>query len=222
MSCKNQLSWYELIPIFSFIFQKGRCLNCKTKISIQYPLVELATGLVFLVLFLKFQNLLFKDIMLFSVAYIFYAILFSILLVIAIYDFRHKVIPDRLVLVFGILGFLGLFFSGFYFYIPNLMEFFSGIFVALPFALLWLVSGGRWMGLGDAKLAVPIGWMLGLSGALSALVVAFWSGAIVGMILVIFSGRTHKLGMKSEIPFAPFLVFGFFLTIIFNLNLFGF
>ncbi|MBI2627471.1 hypothetical protein HYW72_00915 [Candidatus Nomurabacteria bacterium] len=79
------------------------------------------------------------------------------------------------------------------------------------------------MGLGDAKLALGIGWFLGISSALSALVVAFWSGAIVGIILVIFSRnrKIGRLGMKSEIPFAPFLVFGAFLAFIFGLNLFG-
>ena len=222
MSCQKKLFWYELVPLVSFLTLRGRCRSCKVKISIQYPVVELVTGFIFAILFLKFQNLFFKDILFFLIAYIYYTVLSSIFLVIAVYDFKHKIIPDRLVLIFGAMGFMGLFFSGFSFYIPTILEFLSGIFVASPFALLWLVSGGRWMGLGDAKLAVPISWLLGFSGALSALVVAFWSGAVVGVALVILSRRTCKLGMKSEIPFAPFLVFGVFLTIIFNLNLFGF
>src|SRR3989344_1035853 len=57
MSCQNQLLWYELIPVFSFLGLKGRCRNCKTKISIQYPLVELMTGLIFTFLFFKFQHI---------------------------------------------------------------------------------------------------------------------------------------------------------------------
>jgi prepilin signal peptidase PulO-like enzyme (type II secretory pathway) len=75
------------------------------------------------------------------------------------------------------------------------------------------------MGFGDAKLAVGLGWLLGLSRALSGLMVAFWSGAIVGIFLM-FSKA--KYGMKSEIPFAPFLVLGTFLAFIFELHLFPF
>lgn len=224
MSCGHKLSWYELVPVFSFIFLGGRCRKCKTKISIQYPLVELLTGMLFLILFLKFQNLFLRDSARFLVAYIFYVILFSNLLVISIYDLRHKIIPDRLVFFFGIMGFIGLFFSGFSLHTPTILEFLSGVFVAGPFAMFWLFSGGRWMGLGDAKLALGIGWLLGISMAFSGLVIAFWSGAIVGITLVILSKRrgTGRFRMKSEIPFAPFLVLGAFAAFIFELNLFGF
>ena len=112
---------------------------------------------------------------------------------------------------------------GFYFHTPSIIEFSSGILVALPFVFFWLISSGKWMGLGDAKLALGIGWLLGLSYALSGLVVAFWSGAIIGVTLVILSknSKIEKMGMKSEIPFAPFLVFGAFLAFIFEFNLFG-
>jgi len=81
------------------------------------------------------------------------------------------------------------------------------------------------MGLGDAKLALGIGWLLGLSLAFSSLVIAFWSGAAVGLSLIVFSrldsARLAKnYGMKSEIPFAPYLVLGAFLAFIFDLRLF--
>jgi leader peptidase (prepilin peptidase)/N-methyltransferase len=189
-------------------------------------LVELATGLIFTVLFLKFQDIFYADTLIFIITYKYYAIMFCILLVIAVYDLKHKIIPDMLSFAFGALAFLGLFFfdsNGFHPHIPSLLGFMSGIFVALPFALFWLISGGRWMGFGDAKLAVGIGWLLGLASALSALTLAFWSGAIVGIILIIIS-RSAKIGrvrMKSEIPFAPFLVLGTFIAFIFELNLFG-
>ena len=126
-----------------------------------------------------------------------------------------------LVLVFGILAFIGMFlFSGYGFnpHIPSVWEFLSGIFIALPFALMWLISKGTWMGLGDAKLSLGLGWLLGLSRVLSGAVVAFWSGAIIGLILIIFS---KKHGMKSEIPFAPFLVFGALIAFLFELHLFS-
>ncbi|MEI8174705.1 MAG: prepilin peptidase [bacterium] len=241
MSCLNKLSWFELIPLFSFLGLRGRCRKCKTKISIQYPLVELVTGIFFALLFLKFSILVEKDIFIFAITYVYYAFMFSVLMVIAVYDLKHKIIPDKLAFVFGAFAFVGLFFfhsngfsdvPDFYTRIPSILEFLSGILIALPFALLWLVSSGRWMGFGDAKLAIGIGWLLGLVSALSSLVVAFWSGAIVGIGLIVISRLSSSkiaksniisnMGMKSEIPFAPFLVLGVFLTFLFGLNLFGF
>src|SRR3989338_1223624 len=225
MSCYNKLCWYELIPIFSFLGLKGRCRNCMTRISIQYPLVELTTGIIFAALFLKFQDLFFIDIYGFFIAYDYYAIMFSLLLVIAVYDLRHKIIPDMLVFFLGLLAFAGLFFFGsseFYVHTPSILEFFSGIFIALPFAFFWLISGGGWMGLGDAKLTLGLCWLLGISLALSGLVIAFWSGAIIGIALVVLSknSKGKRFQMKSEIPFAPFLVFGAFLAFILDLHLF--
>ncbi len=228
MSCMSKLVWYELIPVFSFLGLKGRCRTCRTKISIQYPLVEFITGLIFASLFLKYQDLLFSSVFLFKITYVYYTFLFSILLVIAVYDLKHKIIPDILAFIFGLLAFIGLFFfdssGNFYPHIPGLLEFLSGILIALPFALFWLVSGGRWMGLGDAKLALGIGWLLGIFTAISGLALAFWSGAIFGVFLIILSKskKTGKLGIKSEIPFAPFLVLGAFLAFIFEINLFPF
>jgi leader peptidase (prepilin peptidase) / N-methyltransferase len=222
MSCMNKLTWYELIPVLSYIGLGGRCRNCKTKISLQYPLVEFATGLIFAALFLKFQNVFFLNIPVFSFTYLYYAFAFSLLVVITAYDLRHKIIPDTLVFILGILAFGGLFlFTNFNFstHWPSLLEFSSGLLIAAPFALLWLVSGGRWMGLGDAKLALSLGWLLGFYRAFSGVVVAFWIGAVVGILLVIFS---KKYKMKSEIPFAPYLVLGAILAFFFELHIGGF
>ena len=222
MSCRTTLSWYELIPVFSFIGLRGRCKTCQTGISVQYPLVESVTGIIFALLFLKFQDIFFLDTLAFTVNYAYYAVIFCLLIVIAAYDLKHKIIPDTLSLVLGVISFIGIFFispSGFYLHMPGYWELFSGVLVALPFAFLWLVSRGTWMGLGDAKLALGLGWFLGLSRALSGVVVVFWSGAIIGIILMIFS---RKYGMRSEIPFAPFLVLGAVIAFLFELHLFPF
>lgn len=227
MCCQKQLSWHELIPVFSFLFLGGRCGNCKTRISMQYALVEITTGIIFAALFLKFQNVFFLSTFAFSAAYAYYATLFSLLLVIAVYDIKHKIIPDELSLAVGVLAFIGLFFFGtdasgsltFGFHLPSIMDFLAGILVALPFYLFWLVSSGRWMGLGDAKLAIGLGWLLGISRSLSGVVLAFWIGAVVGLVLVVF-GKKYR--MKSEIPFAPYLVLGAFLAFIFELSFFYF
>ncbi|MFZ1019504.1 MAG: prepilin peptidase [Minisyncoccia bacterium] len=205
MVCRHTLSWYELVPVFSFLGLKGRCLKCKTKISIQYPLVELATGIIFAGLFLKLQ--------VFNFIYFYYAFIFALLLIIAVYDLKHKIIPDGLVFIFGLTAFAGLFL----FHSFSIMGFLSGFLIAFPFAFFWLISSGRWMGLGDAKLALGIGWLLPLSFAFSVLVLAFWVGAFVGLCLVVFS---KKYGMKSEIPFAPYLVLGTFLVFILGFNFF--
>ncbi|MCX6747782.1 MAG: prepilin peptidase [Candidatus Nomurabacteria bacterium] len=226
MSCQSKLHWYDLVPVFSFVALQGRCRSCKTKISTQYPLVELSTGLIFGMLFWKFQDMFFLDPIMFSFTYAYYATLFAILLIITVYDIKHKIIPDMLAFVFGAFAFVGMFFfdtssfgsiSIFYPHIPSLMDFLSSFAVALPFALLWFVSRGAWMGLGDAKLAVGLGFMLCLGKLLSATVISFWSGAIVGLLLI---AMKRVGGMKSEIPFGPFLVLGAFLAFVFELNLF--
>lgn len=222
MSCQNQLTWYELIPVFSFLGLRGRCKNCKARISIQYPIVEFLTGLIFAILFLKFQDVFFLNTLVFSFTYAYFAAAFSLLLVIAVYDFKHKIIPDMLALFLGIFSFIGLFLfnvSGFYPHVPSILEFLSGFIIAAPFLFFWLVSKGRWMGLGDAKLAISLGWLFGLSRALSGMFIAFWIGAVVGILLVIFS---KKYGMKSEIPFAPYLVLGMLLVFLFGFSLFPF
>lgn len=227
MSCQKQLSWFELFPVFSFLFLKGRCRNCKTKISLQYPIVEFLSGIIFAVLFIKFQDVFFLDTLSFTFSYAYYGVSFSLLLVVSVYDIRHKIIPDPLVLLLAILSFVGLFLfdsfglsaqAGFSPHIPSIVEFSAGPIVAAPFALFWLISSGRWMGFGDAKLAVVLGWLVGLSRALSGFVLAFWVGAIVGLSLLVFS---KKYGMKSEIPFAPYLVLGIFLAFVFELHIFG-
>ena len=220
ISCTNRLCWYELIPLFSFFALGGRCRTCKTKISRIYPLVEFITGLIFMGIFLKFQDILFLNSPIFIFTYIYYAVAFSILIFIAFYDLRHKIIPDILSLSLGILTFIGLFFFneyGFYLHIPTILQFSSGILIALPFFLFWFISKGAWMGLGDAKLVVGLGWLLGLSRALSGIIISFWLGAILGILLILFS-KQYK--MKSEIPFAPFLILGAVLSFIFDLHIF--
>lgn len=222
MRCKKVLRWYELIPLFSFFLLKGKCGECKTRISWQYPTVEFLSALIFAGLFLKFENIFYINTIAFSISYSYYAMMFSLLMIIAVYDLRHKIIPDILSIIFAMFSFVGLFlFYNFNFFphIPGIWEFLSGLMLALPFALIWILSKGTWMGLGDAKLAVGLGWLIGFSRILSGAVVAFWSGAVIGILLILFSKR-H--GIKSEIPFAPFLVLGVVSAFLFELRFFPF
>lgn len=220
LSCQAHLCWYELIPLLSFLALGGRCRTCQTKISRQYPAVEIITGILFAFLYLKLESLFYFDISVFFATYAYYAVLFSLLIIIAFYDARHKIIPDPLAVLFGTLSFLGLFLfteGRLELHLPAWKELLSGFAVAVPFALLWLISRGTWMGLGDAKLALGLGWMLGISRIVSATVLAFWSGALLSVVLLLFS---KKYKIKSEIPFAPFLIFGALIAFFFELNVY--
>ena len=219
MSCRSTLSWYELIPVFSYLGLGGKCKSCQSRISMQYPLVELLTGIVFALLFIKFGDLFFYDSLSFIISYAYYALMCALLIVIAVYDLRHKIIPDILSFVIGGLGFLGIFLfdhGTLSVHAPSLANFLAGFAVSVPFALLWFLSRGRWMGLGDGKLLVGLGFLLGMLGVLSAVIFAFWAGGIIGIILLAFS---KKYGRKSEVPFAPFLILGTFLVLLCDLYL---
>ena len=185
-ACNIKLSAIDLIPVLSFIFLGGKCRTCRAKISWQYPLVEILTAVIFLFLFRSPLAL----------------IAWCLLIVIMIYDWRHKIIPDGLVLVFGILALA----------MAILNNLGSDLFLALlwgplfaaPFFLLWFFSSGKWMGLGDAKLGLGLGWLLGAS-SIDAFILAFWIGAVVSLVLIGWQKGQKKLTMKSEVPFAPFL-----------------
>jgi leader peptidase (prepilin peptidase)/N-methyltransferase len=230
-SCGKTLQWYELIPLFSFLALRGRCSVCKSKISWQYPLVEFITGCTFVSLYLISSDplLLSRSA---SITFIFSCIVASIFIVILVYDIRHKIIPDGLVILLAVLSLISLVVTpDLAIHIPTLTQILAGPILAAPFALLWLISGGRWMGLGDAKLALPMGWFLGVSAGFSALIIAFWAGALVGICMMLlekirFSSihrflLSHELGhitMKSEIPFAPFLILGFVIVFFFGID----
>jgi prepilin signal peptidase PulO-like enzyme (type II secretory pathway) len=227
LSCSKKLSWYELIPLFSFLAQGGRCRNCKSKISIQYPVVEGLTAFFFILLFYRYGWLLFAGhtaLFFFLMGYLILS--FALLLVIAVYDLRHKIIPNGLVYSFIALSVFSYFFhTGMQGLISSgtASHIFAGIVTALPFAGLWFFSKGKAMGFGDAKLALGMGFFLGLSRAVAALALSFWLGALisVGIILIEKSGSLRKkkqLTMKSEIPFAPFLIAGFFLAYFLNID----
>ncbi len=221
MSCNKTLHWHELVPVLSFLMQGGRCSKCSVRISYQYPLVELATGLIFAFLAYHFSFLLSFDIHTYVYLLTLYMFLMSLLIVITVYDIRHKIIPDKLVYMFVIVSFISIFFNtsglGPLFVRPDVWDIAAGPLLALPFALLWLISKGRWMGLGDAKLILGIGFMLGLSQGIVALVISFWIGAIVSLLMLI--AQRTQISLKTEIPFAPFLVLGVLITFFCNFSL---
>lgn len=215
LSCGKQLHWYELFPIFSYIFLRGKCSKCKSKISIQYPLVEISTAFIFVFLANKFLS---SDVISFAtVSPLIYAMFMScILIVIAVYDIRHKIIPNALVYTFIVVAFLAMFANAYGIVIPTPLNAFAGIFIPLPFYILWLLSKGRLMGFGDLKLMMGMGFFLGLSGGIAALMISFWTGAIVSILLLVL--KHSKYSMKSEVPFGPFLVFGTLFVYVFDIS----
>ncbi len=216
-SCGKNLKWYELVPLFSFLFQKGKCRNCKSKISWQYPVVELLAGILFVLVIWTFPPLTVQA----SFTTLYYIFITCLLLVIIIYDIKHKIIPDQMVYLFGVIALLKLFISSdLSFVAPSINSILAGPLLALPFALLFLFSKGTWMGLGDAKLVLGIGWTLGLIKGISAIVLAFWIGAILSVIWMYIVFR--KLKSHYEIPFGPFLVLGMYLVLIFNIQVIDF
>ena len=184
-----------MIPVASFCFQRGKCARCGATISYQYPLIELASGIIFVLAFLKFD---------FSLKLPIYLLASTIFLAIAGYDLRHKIVPNQLVYTAVALGLLSQILDF------NLPDFLSGPIFFAVFASLWFLSSGKWMGFGDAKLVLAIGWLLGLHAGLSALLYGFWVGALVGIALLFI--RRPYFTIKQEIPFAPFLILGFFLS----------
>jgi prepilin signal peptidase PulO-like enzyme (type II secretory pathway) len=213
-SCGKNLSWHELIPVLSFIFQRGKCKNCKSKISWQYPVIEIIAGILFVLILTVFPPLSVES----SFDTIFYLFITCLLLVITIYDVKHKIIPNALVYTFGILAFLKLFIGAdISFITPSLTQLLAGPVLALPFALMFFMSKGTWMGLGDAKLVLGIGWVLGLTAGLSSIILAFWIGAVISLIWMFVVLKKFKA--KYEIPFGPYLIFGMYLVLLFGIRI---
>jgi len=197
--CKHILSWQDLIPVLSFLILRGKCRYCQKKISWQYPLVELATGLLFVLIF---WHLGFG----FDLAFGFWILISCFLIIIFVYDLKHFIIPDKIiypaivvVLIYNALQSPALLMrSGL-----------AAILAASFFLIIVLVSRGRWMGLGDVKLAFLMGLFLSFPNILIALFFAFLIGAIIGVGLILAKRKT----LRSEVPFGPFLVTGTFFAL---------
>lgn len=204
-TCGKTLTWHELIPVVSYILLRGRCSKCKTHISLQYPLIELWTGMVFASFYSVFGLTSYSLLL---------AIVFSVYTVILIYDLRHKIIPDFLVYLS-----IGLSLLVPIFIIPySLNDWLAGPILFSAFGLIWLVSKGRALGFGDAKLVLSIGLLLGAAQGYSATALAFWIGTAVTLPIMLFSRK--GITMKSEIPFAPFLIIGAWVSVFFGFDLF--
>lgn len=203
-SCNKKLKTVDIIPVFSYIFLRGKCRNCNEPVSIQYPIVEILTGILFSLLYMKYS---------FTSYLLIYILLTSILIIVAFIDLKHRIIPNSLVLFGTVIamvsnllcphldwldGFLGLVVGG------------GTLLTVSLFSLIFLKKEG--MGGGDIKLMGMIGLFLGWRLTLLSLILTIYIGGIVGGILLIF--RIKKVG--ENIPFGPFIAIGSEIAMLFG------
>lgn len=222
--CQKTLCWYELIPLISFLIQKGKCRSCKERLSWQYPIIELLSGLIFVItpFFFNFQPLL-------SLIWVF---IFLTLVLVSIIDLSHFSIPDELIWFLAFLALIFVFFKqdsfgfaetsflGYYgriFYFENvwLNHIIGALIAGLFFWLIIYFSKERAMGYGDLKLGLVLGFILGSPDIILALTLCFILGGFLASILILLK----KKKMKDFLAFAPFFNLGFFLTVFFGFEI---
>lgn len=188
--CGHALHWYDLVPLVSFLLLKGRCRYCARRISWQYPVIELVMAgsvgvYVYVNGFVGVLSLLEAGII-------------AGLVMLFFFDMRHHILPDELVVPTAVLAVARIAVYG----VPGPVGAGIGaLLFMLLFGLLHAASRGRWMGFGDVGLGAVLGLILGWPASLFVLIFAVWSGAFVGILLML-AGRAH---MKSALPFGSFL-----------------
>jgi leader peptidase (prepilin peptidase) / N-methyltransferase len=206
-ACKKPIAWYDNIPILSYFILKGRCRNCRTRISPQYAAVEFITGLLF-ILFLALFGLSFKSAI--------YLVFTLALLVVTAIDWRHQIIPDEISLPGIIVGVaLSAVFPemhGAHFWAYGLRESLIGVLVGggFLFALGTLaekILKKEAMGGGDVKLLAMIGAFIGWPGVLWTVFVSSLLGSVVGVIAMMKNGSRY-------IPYGPYLAFAAVLYVV--------
>jgi len=215
LSCGVQLRAYHLVPVLSYLALRGRCGACGSRFTPRYALVEAATAVLSALAMLRAVDLV-DGLLLMAIV--------AVLVVIVVYDLRHLIIPDELVIVLtGLalarLGYLTILSES------TLWSFgltlLGAVGASAFFALVWYGTSGRGLGFGDVKLAAPLALLVGSAGVFSTVVLSFWIGAVVSVGLLLAGklarstqGKTAlpfrlpTLTMKSAVPFAPFLVAG--------------
>lgn len=193
MSCGYGLKWYDLVPVFSWLCLRGRCRKCKAPISVQYPLIEAANGMLWLlIIFLRGLN----------VEGILYCLLASVLLVLSIIDFRTYEIPFGINVFIAVLGLVRLFtdLKHWYLYVTGFFLV-SGIFLFV----LW-VTKGRGIGGGDVKLMAAAGLLLGAPKIFLAMLIGCLIAVVVHPLRMKLSGEGHSLA------FGPYLAAGILIS----------
>lgn len=215
-SCSKPLLTLDLIPIVSYIALQGRCRYCQKAISPHYFFIEILTGITFAAIYLNFPFITFGSQvpytefhLAFAQEFIKYGLLSVTLLAIFFYDLLYKEIPDIFSYVGIAIAVIGNIFTG----TPTLYEFAIGGAVGALFFLTQLViSKGTWVGSGD----VILGMLMGITLGWKHLIIALFISYLIGTIISIWLLAAKKATRKTQIPFAPFLVTGTILTILFG------
>lgn len=197
MKCGNTLKWYELIPVFSYLIQGGKCRKCRAQLSIQYPCIELLNGLIYVWIFWTTG---------FIPESILFCICASTLIVISMIDWRTFEIPQGCNILIGILGGVRV--------ILDLTHWYSyviGFFIVSGlFMMIFLVTKGKGIGGGDIKLMAAAGLLLGARNILLALMIGSIAGSVIHLSLM-------KLKNKDRVlAFGPYLAFGIFIAMLYG------
>lgn len=193
--CGHSLSGIDLIPVFSFLFLRGKCRYCHAHLSSFYPVIELVTGALFA---LTLYPLTFAS----SLQLAIYLCIISAFIVIFFTDIKYGIIPDKILVPGAIATLIWILLFHQSLLLGHIL---SALGASLFFLIIFALTRGRGMGFGDVKLSFLIGLILGFPGTLFAIYLAFLTGAILSIILVL-TGRKRLKG--STIPFGPFLVGG--------------
>ena len=200
--CSTTILAKDNIPLLSYILLKGRCRNCGSRISIQYPVVEFLTGLVYVIIY-QIYGL--------SVQSLIYIILSSALIIIAFIDLNKQIIPDVISLPGIIIGLILSFFVPYISFINSALGVLVGGGIILVIGLVGsVIFKKEAMGGGDVKLAAMIGAFLGWKYAIISLFLGFFLGALVGIFLILSRVKRRE----DVIPFGPFIVLGSIITLL--------
>ncbi|MFA6533435.1 MAG: prepilin peptidase [Patescibacteria group bacterium] len=207
--CGKKIAWYDLFPVISFFVLKGKTRCCKKKLSWQYPLIEFITGLVFvLITSLQYSSVWLLNNWILFVSWLLFLGISSCLIVIFVSDLKYHLISDYLLLALFIFSILFHFFGSTQGSTPTpiqlIQPIISGLVVSFLIWLIYFLSKERAMGLGDVYLTAIMGFLLGWQKGFLALYIAFVTGAIFGLMVILFKHRK----LKSRIAFGPFLVIG--------------
>ncbi len=202
--CKKKLGVFDLVPLFSFLILQGKCRCCKKKISLYYPIVECVTAVLFVAAFYFLSSTSYH---LSSIIY--HLFIVSSLLAIFFIDLKYGIIPDKIVYpaIALSLGYLLLTSQDI---VPYLL---SALGAFVFFLMLLILTSGKGMGWGDVKFVILMGLLLGFPGIVVGLYLAFLTGAVVGVILILWRKKKLK---GSTIPFGPFLVLGTILSLFYS------
>lgn len=216
-NCGKQLTWYDNIPLFSYLFLLGKSRCCKKRISPRYPIIEFSVAAIFSLIYLTLLNCTGLEVAGSLCSYNshwgaltlpYFLFVAGVLAMIFIIDWESQIIPDELVyILFGSFLLLQIF-SGLPIYVPLL----TGFSFAFMLLSLNLLTFGKGMGLGDVKFALVAGLVLGWPLSIVWMFLSFVVGAGVGIVLIF----AKKASFGKHIPFGPFLVFALLFTLLFG------